>query len=571
MLLRKVVIEKFRRFEKIEIELDRITVLIGENNSGKTSFLDALRLCLERLLSRNRSTFEDYDHHLPDKSAQPGDAGTLSIVLDFAEEQAGQWSPELNQTISEIIVIHPGNIRHVTLRVASNYDKKTGAFLTDWEFLDPASKPLAGGRSKTPQTLLTFQRLCPIFYLPAVRDAIREFTARSSFWGPFLRNPSIDPKLRENLEEQLNALNEKVIDAHANLQKVKKHLGKTQSILSSGGADAVNIDALPGRLSDMLSRTQVSMTASTGAVLPLSRHGAGTQSLSVLFLFEAFLTSMLTEVYDKLSEPMIALEEPEAHLHPCAVRCLWSVLDSMSGQKIIATHSGDLLSEVPLSAVRRFCRVNGKSEVHQVGKATLGKDELRRVSLHIQSSRGELLFARSWLLIEGETEYWVFRRAAQILGADLDREGVRLVLYARVGPDTFAKVANDLRIDWFCVADNDDSGQRYQKSVRACLHGRPESEHVVLLPARNVEVFLCENGCGDVYLHHLSDQKKHLLKAKAGTPDYWPQVVDCLDRTPKESLALEAMELIAQEGKAAVPGKLKEIIDAVVTLARKQS
>lgn len=570
MILRRVIIENFRRFEKIEIELDRIIVLIGENNSGKTSFLDALRLCLERLLSRNRSTFEDYDHHLPDKNSQPGDAGTLSIVLDFAEESAGEWSAELNQTIPELIVIHPGNIRHVTLRVVSNLDKKTGTFLTDWEFLDSAGKPLAAGRSKSPQTLLLFQRLCPIFYLPAVRDAIREFAARSSFWGPFLRNPSIDPKLRESLEAELNALNEKVIGAHANLQNVKSHLSKTQNIVSSGTADAVSIDALPGRLSDMLSRTQVSITAATGAMLPLTRHGAGTQSLSVLFLFEAFLTSMLAQAYDKLSEPIIALEEPEAHLHPSAVRCLWSVLDSMSGQKIIATHSGDLLSEVPLSAIRRFCRVNGKSEVHQVAKATLTEDEVRRVSLHIQSSRGEILFARSWLLVEGETEYWIFRRAARILGIDLDREGVRLVLYARVGPATFAKVANDLGIDWLCIADNDDSGQRYLRSVRNYLQGRPESEHVIAWPSRNIEVFLCESGCGDVYLQHFSDQKKHLLTTKPGSPDYWDQIVSCLDGTPKEALALEAMNAVGQKGKDAVPRKLKEIIEAAVALARKQ-
>lgn len=568
MLLRKVTIEKFRRFERVEVQLDRITVLIGENNSGKTSFLDALRLCLERILSRTRSTFEDYDHHLPDKDAQPGDAGTLSIVLDFAEEKPGEWSPELNQTIPNLIVVYPDNIRHVTLRVVSNYDKKTGAFLTDWEFLDPAGKPLP---TKTAQILLIFQRLCPIFYLPAVRDAIREFASRSSFWGPFLRNPSIDPKTRKELEEQLNALNEKVIDAHANLQKVKSHLSKTQKIVASGSADSVNIDALPGRLSDMLSRTQVSMTATTGAIIPLGRHGAGTQSLSVMFLFEAFLTSMLAEVYDKLSEPILALEEPEAHLHPSAVRYLWFVLDSMSGQKIIATHSGDLLSEVPLSAIRRFCRINGKSEVRQVSKNTLGADDLRKVKLHIQSTRGELLFARTWLLVEGESEYWVFKRSAETLDIDLDREGVRIVPYARIGVATFTKVANDLGISWFCVADNDASGQAFRKSALPSLAGRAEKKHIALLPAKSMEVFLCENGFGDVYLSHLAAKKKPSLTAKKGDPDYWTQVVGCCDRTPKESMALEVMDAISQKGQKALPSELAEIIQAAAAIAREQS
>ena len=52
MFLRQVTVENFRGIEKVTVELDETTVLIGENNCGKTSFIDALRLSLDKVLAR---------------------------------------------------------------------------------------------------------------------------------------------------------------------------------------------------------------------------------------------------------------------------------------------------------------------------------------------------------------------------------------------------------------------------------------------------------------------------------------------------------------------------------------
>lgn len=367
--------------------------LFGENNTGKTSFLDAVRFCLERLRSRrnNVNPFDAYDYHLPEKQSQPGEAGSLSIELDFAEEQSYEWSDELVQSINDILTLDVVNdIRHVILRVTSHYNT-IGELMTDWEFLNIDRTGLVSSKSKTPQALATLQRICPIFYLSAVRDSVREFSPRSSFWGPFLRNPSIDPDVRQQLEQELNELNTKIIGTHTNLQKVRDKLAKTQEVVTLGKTDPVSIEALPGRIIDMLTHTQVNMTASTGVSLPLERHGAGTQSLSVIFLFEAFIHSILAETYDTLSSPILALEEPEAHLHPTAIRFLAKILDSIAGQKIIATHSGDLLSRIDLLQVRRFRRSGGAIEVRQVQPSTLTPDEQRKIDFHLRSNRGALL------------------------------------------------------------------------------------------------------------------------------------------------------------------------------------
>ena len=402
MLLRKVIIHKFRCFASVEVEHDQTTVIIGENNSGKTSFLEAIRICLSRNITRKGSGLEDYDYHLPSATSQLNEADDLSITLNFVLED--DTHPEVVQSLSEAIVFDNEGKQNVTLELTSKFEPTANDFVTDWNFLDSNGKRL-GPRAKKPALLSTLVQFAPLFYLSALRDSARKFQARSPYWAPFLRNPNLSKEVQERLQSEINSLNADVLKSHASLTAVKTRLAKVQEVVSIGNAGTVDIEALPGRLSDLLSRTQINITGSTGASLPLARHGAGTQSLAVIFLFEAFAATMLADQFDPLSRPILALEEPEAHLHPCAIRSLWTAINAIEGQKIIATHSGDLLARVPLMSVRRFCRHDGAVTVKRLQVDTLDKEELRKVEFHLRSTRGELLFARCWLLGEGESEY----------------------------------------------------------------------------------------------------------------------------------------------------------------------
>lgn len=317
MFLSRVSIKNFRCFQDVDIRLDKTTVLIGENNSGKTSFLDAIRLCLSRAGTRRGGGLEDSDYHLSTAQAQPDQVDILSIILDF--ELAENEPDDLIQTLGDVAVFDESNVRHVFLRLTSGFDPALKDFNPDWDFLDAKGNPL-GVKTKRLQLLNTFLQLTPVFYLSALRDAAKEFQNRSSLWAPFLRRPGIPDEIRNRLQSEIDELNKEVLKAHAPLQAVKTHLSKVQEIVSVGTGGKVDIEALPGRILDLLSRAQVNITASTGASLPLTRHGSGTQSLAVLFLFEAFFATMLTQQYDALSRPILALEEPESHLHPCAVR-----------------------------------------------------------------------------------------------------------------------------------------------------------------------------------------------------------------------------------------------------------
>jgi predicted ATPase len=84
MLLSRLRIENYRGVKLLELALDETTVLVGENNCGKTTVLHALRACLYTLRSTGRaSPFEEFDLHFASQSADPTSAPPISHHPDF--------------------------------------------------------------------------------------------------------------------------------------------------------------------------------------------------------------------------------------------------------------------------------------------------------------------------------------------------------------------------------------------------------------------------------------------------------------------------------------------------------
>lgn len=564
MHLSTVHIEKFRGLRDVQIELAPMTLLIGENNSGKTSFLEAIRLVMSRAAGRKSGTFDPYDYHLQNPTAEAQDADPISITLTFRTEDGETLPDEFTQTLADVLVTDAVGKSILVFRVTSAFDATAKDFVSDWSFLDASGNAL-GSKSKKPSILQDFQRLFPIFYLSALRDAVREFKT-GIFWTPFLKNLAIDPKVKEELQDQINQLNNSVLDAHDSLKSVKTHLAKIQDLVPVGGkTDIVDIEALPGRISDLLNGTQVNVNASSGASIPLARHGAGTQSLSVLFLFQAYLSAMLEQQYSELSSPLLALEEPEAHLHPFATRSLWSTLEAIPGRKIVASHSGDLVANAPLSSIRRMYSLNGDAKVGFIPSGVLDNDEQRKIQFHVTGSRGELLFARCWLLYEGESEHWILDGIARSSGKELDRWGVRMISYRNSGHQCLLKAANAWGIPWFILADGDAQGNKTVAGGKAHLDGAQEADRILQIPENTIELHLCANGLGSSFEKHISPQKSQTITGKKGSAQYWEQVLKAGDDTPKPAVIQEVVNEISKG--ATPPQQLLDVLDRSLELA----
>ncbi|WP_242470461.1 ATP-dependent nuclease [Allochromatium vinosum] len=574
MQLTGLKIEHYRGIKSLELTLDTTTVLIGENNCGKTTVLHALRACLHTLRSAGRAApFDEFDLHFDSRSADPTTAPPIVITLTFGEKTAGEWSEEVEQRLGGdggvIALIPPDDRSRVQLRVTAEYSKVTQDIETTFEFLDAAGRPLP---AKNRSRLSNLQQLRPLFYLSALRDAGKEFSRTSQFWSPFVKHSQIDETTKAAIEAQLENINAQIIEAHGTFKGVREHLGKVQELVALGEQDVISVDAVPARVFDMLNRTQVSIASATGARLPIGRHGEGTQSLTVLMLFDAFLKSELARKQGvKESKPIVALEEPEAHLHPNAVRALWKTIRNIDGQKLIATHSGDLLSEVELTAIRRLYKSRDQVKVGAIAAGTLAPRDQRKFDFLVRRTRGELFFARCWLLGEGETEAILFAGAAEVLGLDLEQAGVRCVEYRLGDIDYFLDAANALGITWHCMTDADDQGAKDAMKARERLPGTPKRpwRHLsVLANAASIEPYLASHGFLDVYESIAVPAKKLAkLKASPGEPAYLDQIIKCIPDKPTAAYAV--VEAMRQRGPASIPKALKNAVMKAVALARR--
>lgn len=582
MKLRKVHIQNFRGIKDLAIDLDDTTVLIGENNVGKTAVLDVLRLCLRDLGPRRRLVFEAFDFHLKDAKAEPAKADPIQVTLTFSEDFTGEWGDKVIGELARLKVLQVGDDdrRHILLRVTCHYNEERRDFVQSWRFLNLAEQQLAGGVSES--ALGVLQDQAPYYYLPALREAAYHFDAKGPYWRPFLKDSQLQEDKKIEIEAKLKEINDLVVASHTSFEKACRRLKNVQDVVPMSPGDIVSIAAVPGRLFDMLAKAQIHLSTSTGANVPVGRHGEGMQSLAVLMLFAAFLDTRIS------GNPIIALEEPEAHLHPSAVRALWSIVSGISGQKLISTHSGDLISEVPATSLRRLAKNATGTSIFRIMPGTLSPDDQRKFNFHIRLARGELLFARCWLLVEGETEATLLPEIARHLGISLEHAGVRCVPHRHASIELFLKVARDLGIAWCVLADNDDQGKKDQSHARKYARTDDLAEVLHVMQESDIEEHLCASGFGRVY-QAVYDSHPQLSKPApidppcatcgrgrsarpsiSGTPTdpgYWPSLLKAINKVlAKPAAALEAVNLI-HEGTVPVPPLLANVIQKAVKIA----
>jgi putative ATP-dependent endonuclease of OLD family len=568
MRLTRLTIDNFRCIKHLDIELGETTVFIGPNNAGKTAILDAVRIALTRRWGQKGTGFTEYDIHLATETDDPKASSGVRIEIRAEEVAAGDWPDEVQQDLTEIVQLDPVSGKSsVTLAATCSWNATEKGFVPAWTFLNAARAPLIGGSARR-TNLERFWQYVPTFYLGALRDAEDEFSPRSQFWGRLLKAMEIPQGLEAKVVQVLNLLNRKLLKADPRLAAIAQTLTGVTKIAAQDRDGEVDLRLVPLKPWDILSKAEIILRNETSKPwLPLARHGQGVQSLAVMFLFRAFVEHLLAEAYESHSQPVLALEEPETHLHPQAARTLWAHVKDLPGQKIITTHSPYFVQHVPFRDIRlvrltdrgtevcslpsRFSEkvphvaaldpivaasgglltydraaetitVNGKLEertyrdlqacygthadraiisgvirsLREKSKLYISDAELASLQTFARRIRGEIFYARRWLLVEGQAEYLVVHALARALGYDLDEHGVSLIDAQNNGnPAIFAILARALSIPWRAVFDGDDAGRQYCRSI-ANHEFDPAfvTDRCVTLPAGHLEDQLVADG-----------------------------------------------------------------------------
>lgn len=80
--------------------------------------------------------------------------------------------------------------------------------------------------------------------------------------------------------------------------------------------------------------------------------------------------------------------------------------------------------------------------------------------------RGEIFFAKKWILVEGQTEYLLLHALGASLDYDLDQHGIAVIDFQNNGnPSIYAALAEAFEIPWVMVTDGDAEGQKFQDQL----------------------------------------------------------------------------------------------------------
>ena len=516
-------VEHFRGLERATIQLDSTTLLIGENDCGRSSLLEALALALGWKAPPGAFRFEAWHFHRD--SGQP-----IRIRVSFVESFAEEWDQAAYRPLAK-------SLPHALLTSRGFFlEVRATAEGVSWRF---ASANSTAEVRDDRELLAWLNRRLPILRLGSgVVESMRSLGAAAPVQ-----------------EGEAGELAGRVQEYYRTLL-LGNSMDPTGELEAGYQAAAELLRSSPESLD-----LAASPLARKPRVAPLL-HGTAAQKIGTLLLVGAMLHGSEQEG-DHGALPLILIDDPEAHLHPMTLASIWTILDRVSGQKIIGTHSGMLLSAAPVHCLRRLTRSGGVVTQWRVPEGAISSDDLRRYAYHLRSRRGVAMFARCWLLVEGETEFWLMGELARLCGYDLATEGIVCVEFAQCGLPPLLHVARHLGIEWHLLTDGDQAGETYANKARSFVNRGEDEKRLTLLEDRDIEHCFWRYGYANVFREAAGKPQSESFR-----PNARATIRRALERHSKPWMAMQLLEEAASRGKAGVPPPLRVAIETCVQLAR---
>ena len=569
-------IRHFRSLRDVEVDLADTCLLVGMNNSGKTSFLRALHLALgaDRRLISPDDFFVD----------EAGDQAT-EILIDVRiipvgedrtrrEEFSDEWM-DSDFGGAGLISLDSMDRQFIAIRTRITYDAVKSDFnldrlrLQDW----PESANWVEGR--TGGKVARFSQLLS-FFIDAQRDAIADLRNRTSYFGRLLSRIEIPEREIAALEQQLSTLNKEIVGRSEVLGHIRETLTALNKTVPAFG-EGVELTPVSKKLRDLTKGLGVQFADSNRSSFPLESHGMGTRSWASLLSFQAFVswTAKLSAADALPFHPVLFLEEPEAHLHPNAQRAVLDQLSRGPGQRIVSTHSPYIAGQSALDEIIHFSKDETETRVRRLPAENLQPEESQKIRREVMRSRGELLFAQAVVLFEGETEEQALPRFARHYW---DRHPFeRGVSFVGVGGSgnylPFLRILEAMEIPWWILSDGEPEARAQVGRALKRLGMTLPHPRVEMLPNdRAIEDYLVDEGYQEelkraVVAFHRPYEDDRARKAKEAEVAEWDDATlraSFGKNRNKTGMAPYWAEAIINEGgERSVPPAIRQLLDSV--------
>lgn len=451
MYIARIRMRNYRCFRDTVVEFQQgLNVIIGENNAGKTTLLQALTLVFDRR-RRRRPTMYDFCRLLEPLNAPPritvevtlrsspnDTEADRALVASWLTKLDAPWEAQLTYTF---FLPEQHQVEFTASLLGTDREK---FFEVVEEFLPKFVSRIYAGN---PDTILTADGdsldKFDCQFLDALRDVESEMFAGST---PLFRSmlervldfgkkPEDQRAIRRNFRTKSNALRKELLD-----RLDTKRL--FDLVTATGAGDGGNPE-LQGAVeeADLIAALRL-FIAREQFSFPATHHGLGYNNLLYISLVLASMSFRVSK--EKLGQnaaifPMLLIEEPEAHLHPALqYKLLAHLVDRVeteppqNRQVFVTTHSTHITAAARLGPIICLC-VRGDGSIAVSYPASLfpdtneGKESRGYVERYLDATKSAILFAKATVFVEGLAEQLVVPALARILKRSFDEHHVAVV------------------------------------------------------------------------------------------------------------------------------------------------
>jgi putative ATP-dependent endonuclease of OLD family len=452
MHLSRIRIINFRNFSEIDVQLSGDIVVVGENRVGKSNLIYALRLIFDPTLPDSARQLSQSDFW--DGLEEPDEEDKIIISVEIKEFE---HDLDVLALLTDFRIDNDPN----TVRLTYEFRPKAGlegkpASDDDYEFV------CYGGESEKKRFGHEVRRRITMDLLPALRDAEGDLaTWRRSPLRPLIESAfsGVDRGDLEGIKDAIEAATTRLGDFET-VEKLEENLGALFAAMSGPKQD----------IKPRLGFGTTDVTRLFRNIRLLIDNGrrtindASLGSANIVFLTLKALELKRLMGENRRDHTLLAIEEPEAHLHPHLQRSVYRHLFEVIGSEeegsplsiLLTTHSPHIASVAPL---RSILLLKDAGDEGTVGRSTAGisitdaeEDDLSR---YLDVTRAEMLFARGIILVEGDAEKFLLPVFAETMGRAIDHLGITVCSVAGTNFQPYAKFLTALGIPFAVVTDWD--------------------------------------------------------------------------------------------------------------------
>jgi putative ATP-dependent endonuclease of OLD family len=432
MKLAYVDIKNFRGISSGRLYFDGHSVIIGDNNAGKSTVFEAIDLVLgpDRL---NRTPVVD-EHDFFNgiyyvKNSQSPKIEIEALIIDLEESQIRRFKNNLEfYNFDSKKILSEGEIEEVDhevvkealrIKFIGEYSAEEDDFVGETFFCSPVQE-----NSRLTRFSKSDKRECGFLYLRALRTGARALSMeRGSLLDIILRIKEIRPKMWEDILTQLRKT-DVATNTEAGIKPILESLQKAlkEFVPIDWGTEPIL------RVSDLTRehlRRTLTVFMSTGAGsyhAPFQHQGTGTINTLVL--------ALLTIIAEEKKNVIFAMEEPEIAIPPYTQKRIIHSIQKKSSQAIFTSHSPFVLEEFSPEKIKLIERdVTGYLTSRELKFPASVKPKAYNSEFRLRFS--EALLAKKILLTEGITEATAYFAAARRLNelaperySSLEEQGV---------------------------------------------------------------------------------------------------------------------------------------------------